>query len=95
MKLGYIVKCVSNMKLLLTSAGLSNKTIVEVFNNLVGLPNEKIKIVYIPTASNVEEGDKGWLIDDYTNLKNQKYRHIKYKRSSAYNSKSKKCRSNN
>ncbi|HLE48446.1 MAG TPA: Type 1 glutamine amidotransferase-like domain-containing protein [Patescibacteria group bacterium] len=61
------------MKLLLTSAGLSNKTIVEVFNNLVGLPNEKIKIVYIPTASNVEEGDKGWLIDDYTNLKNQKY----------------------
>lgn len=61
------------MKLLLTSAGLSNKTIVKTFNELIGLPNEKIKIAFIPTASNVEEGDKGWLINDYANLKKQGY----------------------
>lgn len=61
------------MKLLLTSAGLSNKTIIKAFSGLVGLPNNKVHIAFIPTASNVEEGDKGWLIDDYINLKNQKY----------------------
>ena len=61
------------MKLLLSSTGLSNDTIVKAFNGLVGLPSEEIKIAFIPTASNVEEGDKGWLIDDYINLKKQKY----------------------
>lgn len=61
------------MKLLLTSAGLSNKTIVKAFSGLVGLPNSKVHIAFIPTASNVEEGDKGWLIYDYSNLKKQKY----------------------
>lgn len=61
------------MKLLLTSAGLSNKTIVKAFNDLVGLQKDKIKIAFIPTAANVEEGDKGWLINDYANLKKQGY----------------------
>ncbi len=61
------------MKLLLTSAGLSNQTIIKAFNTLVGLPNNKIKIAFIPTASNVEKGDKGWLIEDYANLKKQGY----------------------
>ncbi len=61
------------MKLLLTSEGLSNKTIVKAFSNLVGLPNNKVHIAFIPTASNVEEEDKGWLIDDYHNLKKENY----------------------
>ncbi|MBU1071181.1 Type 1 glutamine amidotransferase-like domain-containing protein [Patescibacteria group bacterium] len=61
------------MKLLLTSAGLYNKSIVKAFNDLVSLPKEKIHIAYIPTAANVEEGDKGWLIDDYINLKKEGY----------------------
>ncbi|MDO8340495.1 MAG: Type 1 glutamine amidotransferase-like domain-containing protein [Candidatus Woesebacteria bacterium] len=61
------------MKLLLTSAGLYNKSIVKAFNDLVNLPKEKIHIAYIPTAANVEEGDKGWLIDDYINLKREGY----------------------
>lgn len=64
------------MKLLLTSAGLSNKSIVNTFNNLVNLPKEKIHIAFIPTASNVEEGDKGWLINDYINIKKEEYRCI-------------------
>lgn len=57
------------MKLFLTSAGISNKTITEAFIDLTGLKKDQIKIAFIPTASNVEEGDKGWLIDDYSNLK--------------------------
>ena len=64
------------MKLFLTSAGLRNEKIIEAFNSLVGLPKEKIKIAFIPTAANVEEGDKGWLIDDYSNLKKQNYESI-------------------
>ncbi|MDO8488439.1 MAG: Type 1 glutamine amidotransferase-like domain-containing protein [bacterium] len=64
------------MKLFLTSAGLTNNKIAEAFSNLVGLPSHEIKIAFIPTASNVEEGDKGWLIDDYTNLRRQDYNSV-------------------
>lgn len=61
------------MKLFLTSAGLSNKSLVGSFEDLVELSGEKVKIVFIPTAANVELGDKDWLINDYTNLKKQNY----------------------
>jgi dipeptidase E len=61
------------MKLLLTSAGLYNESIAGAFLDLVGLPRDKVHIAFIPTAANVEEGDKGWLIDDYTRLKNQNF----------------------
>lgn len=61
------------MKLFLSSAGLSNNLLVRAFNDLVGLPNEEIKIAFIPTAANVVEGDKDWLINDYKNLKAQNY----------------------
>lgn len=61
------------MKLLLTSAGLNNKTIVKALSDLVGLPNDKVHIAFIPTAANVEEGDKRWLIDDYSNIRKQNY----------------------
>lgn len=61
------------MKLLLTSAGLSNETIVKALSDLVGLPNDKIHIAFIPTAANVEDGSKEWLIDDYSNIKKQNY----------------------
>jgi dipeptidase E len=61
------------MKLFLSSAGLSNNLLVKAFNALVGLPNEEIKVAFVPTAANVEEGDKDWLIKDYKNLKAQNY----------------------
>lgn len=61
------------MKLFLSSAGLSNETLVKEFNNLVGLPSKKIHIAFIPTAANIETGDKDWLINDYSNLKKQDY----------------------
>lgn len=52
------------MKLLLTSAGITNKSIAKAVLDLTGLPAKEIKLVFIPTAANVEEGDKEWLIDD-------------------------------
>ncbi len=61
------------MKLFLTSAGLSNKTLVNSFENLVGLKGKEVKIAFIPTAANFEGGDKDWLINDYSNLKKQNY----------------------
>jgi dipeptidase E len=61
------------MKLFLSSAGLSNKSLIQAFNCLVELPNEKIHIAFIPTAANMESGDKDWLINDYSNLKKQNY----------------------
>lgn len=61
------------MKFFLSSAGLSNKRLIKAFEELVGLPKEQIKVAFIPTAANVEEGDKGWLINDYTNLKKAGY----------------------
>lgn len=33
---------------------------------------EELSIAFIPTAANVEEGDKGWLVDDLVILKNLK-----------------------
>lgn len=61
------------MKLLLTSAGITNKSIAKALQDLIGKPATNTKIVFIPTAANVEEGDKGWLIDDLCNLKKQNF----------------------
>src|SRR3990167_9517757 len=58
------------MKLLLTSNGLANKSIANALLDLVGQPFNKTNMAFIPTAANVEEGDKWWLIDDLTRLKN-------------------------
>lgn len=55
------------MKLLLTSAGLSNKSIVGALEKLLDKPAKGVKLAFIPTAANVEEGDKSWLIDDLNN----------------------------
>lgn len=57
------------MKILLTSAGIANKSIAKALFGLVGKDPKDTSLVFIPTASNVEEGDKSWLIDDLMNLK--------------------------
>ena len=64
------------MKLLLTSAGLTNQTIVKALDELVGKPLDQLKVAFIPTASNLEEGDKGWLIDDLRRLSFLKFKEI-------------------
>lgn len=52
------------MKLLLTSNGLSNKSISTALLDLVGRPFSECNAVFIPTAANVEAGHKDWLIKD-------------------------------
>ncbi|MBT3282699.1 type 1 glutamine amidotransferase-like domain-containing protein [bacterium] len=61
------------MKLLLTASGFTNQSIAQALLDLAGLPTEKIKLVFIPTAANIEEGDKGWLVEDLLNFKKQGY----------------------
>lgn len=58
------------MKLLLTSAGITNQSIANALLDLVGKKPKDSSVVFVPTASNTEIGDKSWLIEDLTYLKN-------------------------
>jgi len=64
------------MKLLLTSGGITNGSIAKALFDLVGKKPGDTSLVFIPTASNLEKGDKGWLINDLANLKKQNFRSI-------------------
>lgn len=64
------------MKLLLTSAGITNQSILKALDDLADKPLDQLKIAFIPTAANLEEGDKGWLIDDLRRLSFLKFREI-------------------
>ena len=57
------------MKLLLTSAGISNKTIEDELKRLLGRELEGLKVLFCTTASNYEGGEmNSWLIDDLQTL---------------------------
>lgn len=47
---------------MLTSAGITNNTLARALKSLV---NGKIRIAFIPTAANLEDGGKEWLIDNF------------------------------
>jgi dipeptidase E len=64
------------MKLLLTSGGLTNNSIAKALFELTGKKPEETTLVFIPTASNIEGGDKDWLITDLINLKKQNFKSI-------------------
>lgn len=64
------------MKLLLTSGGITNSSIAGALFDLVGKKAEETAIAFIPTAANVEKGDKWWLIQDLIDLKNLKFKSI-------------------
>ena len=64
------------MKLLLTSGGITNQSITDALIDLVGKKAEDTSVAVIPTASNIESGDKGWLIDDLVNLQKQNFKSI-------------------
>lgn len=64
------------MKLLLTSSGLTNQSIANALFDMVGKKAEDTSLAFIPTASNVEMGDKGWLINDLLNLRTQNFKSI-------------------
>jgi dipeptidase E len=61
------------MKLLLTSNGLSNPSIANALENLVGKPRKETKVAFIPTAAFAEDDHKhdsrDWLADDIFNVK--------------------------
>ncbi len=59
----------NNMKLLLTSAGLTNQKITDKLFELVGKKPPDTTVAYIPTAMNPESGDKTWLLDKLNELK--------------------------
>ena len=64
------------MKLLLTSGGITNASIAKALFDLVGKKPEDTSVVFIPTAANIDKGDKTWLIDDLINLKRQNFKSI-------------------
>lgn len=64
------------MKLLLTSGGLENKTIIDALRDLIGKDFKDTKLVFIPTAANVEAGDKGWLIGDLSKCKELGFKEV-------------------
>jgi dipeptidase E len=61
------------MKLLLTSNGLSNKSIENALEELVGKPRKETKIAFIPTAGfpvdDVNNESRDWLADDIYRIK--------------------------
>jgi dipeptidase E len=57
------------MKLLLTSAGITNNSIKAAFLQMIGKAPEETSIAFIPTASDVEPGDKDWVLDDIARLR--------------------------
>ncbi len=64
------------MKLLLTSGGLSNASIVNALQELVGKPLQQASVAFIPTAANVYRGDKQWIIEDLRKLQELGFRSI-------------------
>lgn len=52
------------MKLLLTSEGLTNDSIKNALKELTEKPFDQLRLTFIPTAANVEDNDKNWLIND-------------------------------
>ena len=58
------------MKLILTSGGITNDSIATALLNIVGKEAMDIKVAFIPTAANVEEGNKvPWFFRQYEDLR--------------------------
>lgn len=57
------------MRMLLTSDGIRNDSQLGAFSDLLGRPFAESRVVVIVTASLVQAGDKGWLLDDLTRLR--------------------------
>ena len=64
------------MKLLLTSSGIKNTSLTKTLSQLLGKSFEESSVVFIPTAANMEIGDKGWLIDNLVDLQKLNFKQI-------------------
>ncbi len=56
------------MKLLLTSGGLTNQSIVSTLLDLVTKKPQYTNLCFISTAATIETGDKSWFINDLINI---------------------------
>ena len=56
------------MRLLLTSSGITNKSIEGAFQELLNKPFLETLVGFIPTASNTVDGDKSWVVKDIVTL---------------------------
>lgn len=61
------------MKLLLTSAGITNESIAKSLDSLISIPREKLKIAFVPTAANKEPGNKDWFFKQIRDLSENGY----------------------
>lgn len=64
------------MKFLLTSGGITNKSIEKAMIELVGKPIAETSILFVPTAANTIPGDKSWLIKNIQQLQNKGYKFV-------------------
>lgn len=64
------------MKMLLTSAGITNSTIAEALSKLASKPLSEVTILVVLTASIRDEGDKQWVIHDLINLEKYNFKSI-------------------
>jgi dipeptidase E len=64
------------MKLILSSSGITNQTIANSLINLVGKNPSETKIALIPTAANVEPGNKDWFFSQIDALHKFGYNYI-------------------
>lgn len=67
---------IKNMKLLLTSGGLTNKSIEKALFELVGKRPGETSLCFVPTASNVEMENKDWFINDLKNIDKQNFKEV-------------------
>ncbi len=63
-------------RFLLTSAGITNASIGVALLELVGKPASEVNALFIPTAANVVEGDKGWLIENLEQMKKANFKKL-------------------
>lgn len=57
------------MKMLLTSSGITNRSIKKALLEMGQKPFSKLNLTFVPTAANIESGNKSWLVDDMYNFK--------------------------
>jgi len=56
------------MKLLLTSSGISNRSIAAALKDLTGKSPQESKVGFVPIAANAEGRNKDWLINQFLHL---------------------------
>lgn len=61
------------MKLLLTSNGIHDAAVAKALFDLMGKEARQTTVAFVPTASNIEDEDKCWLIDDLAQFRKQNF----------------------